>query len=166
MHGATASTPRLIVSCTTGAAKSTSHVVNITFAPPLSSLTAHALAIAALLPCVSHVLICSLRPLTPPFAFSALTCNCAAASAGLSNGAIAPLLSYAQPITIGAAAGDEVRAAAVVASATTAIRTPARMSPIRVLGLFICAPSLSRGCRHSGGLPAARDRLARLREHV
>src|SRR3954453_3987378 len=67
MHGAIASTPRLIVSCTTGAAKSTSHVVKITLAPPPSSLSAHAFATAGLLPCVSHVLICSGRPPTPPF---------------------------------------------------------------------------------------------------
>src|SRR3954468_23056040 len=108
MQGATARTPRLMVSCTTGAAKSTSQVVNITSAPPLSSFTAQALAIAGLLPCVSQVLICSLRPLTPPFAFTALTRNGAAASAGLSKGAIAPFPSYAQPITIGAAAGADV----------------------------------------------------------
>ena len=38
MHGATASTPRLIASCTTGAAKSTSHVVKMMFAPPLEQL--------------------------------------------------------------------------------------------------------------------------------
>src|SRR4051794_38019732 len=157
MQGATARTPRLIVSCTTGAAKSTSHVVNITSAPPLSSFTAQAFAIAALLPCVSHVLICSFRPLMPPFALRALTRNCAAARAGLSNGAIAPLPSYAQPITIGPAAGADVRAAAVVASATTAIRIPAKMSPIRVLGLVMCAPSFVEGGvgvgRHAGISP-------------
>ena len=60
MHGATASTPRLIASCTTGAAKSTSQVVKMTFAPPPSSFSAQAFAIAALLPCVSQVLICEL----------------------------------------------------------------------------------------------------------
>ena len=38
MHGATASMPRLIASCTTGAAKSTSHVVKMMFAPPPDQL--------------------------------------------------------------------------------------------------------------------------------
>src|SRR3954447_12169503 len=113
MQGAIASTPRLIASCTTGAAKSTSHVVKITFAPPLSSLSAHAFATDALLPCVSQVLIWIWRPPTPPFAFHCFTRSCAAASAGPSNGAIAPLLSNAQPIVIGDALCVDVRAAAV-----------------------------------------------------
>ena len=39
--------------------------------------------------------------MTPPCALSCLTRICAAASAGLSNGAIGPFESYAQPITIG-----------------------------------------------------------------
>ena len=39
--------------------------------------------------------------MTPPFAFTCLTRSWAAASAGPSNGAIAPLLSNAQPIVIG-----------------------------------------------------------------
>ncbi len=93
MHGAIASTPALIASWTTGAAKSTSHVVKMTFAPPASSLSAHAFAIAGLFPCVSQVLITSGRPRTPPFALTCLTRICAAASAGLSNGAIAPVES-------------------------------------------------------------------------
>ena len=63
MHGATASTPRLIASWTTGAARSTSHVVKMMFAPCPSSFAAHAFAIAGLLPCVSHVVIWSGRPL-------------------------------------------------------------------------------------------------------
>src|SRR6185312_13312463 len=155
MHGATASTPRLIASCTTGAAKSTSQVVKMMFAPCPSSFRAHAFATAALLPWVSHVLIWSWRPLTPPRAFTLLTCSFAAASAGLSNGAIAPLLSYAQPITIGFAEDDVVRAAAVVASATTAIATATKMSPTRELGFFILTPCLSaaavRRTRVEGG---------------
>ena len=69
MQGATASTPRLIVSCTTGAAKSTSQVVNMTSAPCPSSFAAHAFATAGLLPCVSQVLIWSLRPAMPPSLF-------------------------------------------------------------------------------------------------
>ena len=120
MHGATASTPRLIASCTTGAAKSTSHVVKMTFAPPPSSFSAQAFAIAGLLPCVSQVLICSLRAVDAAVRVDCLTRSCAAASAGLSNGAIAPLLSNAQPIMIGPADGDVERAAAVAATATTA----------------------------------------------
>ncbi len=46
-------------SCTTGAARSTSQVVKMMFAPPLIRLSAHAFAIAGLLPCVSHVMISS-----------------------------------------------------------------------------------------------------------
>ena len=142
MHGATASTPRLIASWTTGAARSTSQVVKMTFAPPPSSLSAHAFAIAGLLPCVSHVRIWSWRPPTPPFALTSLTRSCAAASAGLSNGAIAPLLSNAQPMTIGVADVDVVRAAAVAASTTTDAATTTRTSPARDPTVFISTPSL------------------------
>jgi hypothetical protein len=70
IQGATARTPLLIASCTAGAAKSTSHVVKRTFAPPASSLSAHAFEIAGLLFWVSQVLITKWRPPTPPFAFS------------------------------------------------------------------------------------------------
>src|SRR5687767_10585090 len=132
MHGATARTPRLIVSCTTGAAKSTSHVVKITSAPCPSSFAAQARAIAGLLPCVLHVAIRSFRPLTPPRAFSCLTRICAAASAGPSNGAIAPLPSYAQPITIGllGAAGAD---AAVIATTAVSVAIAAASTPVVLL---------------------------------
>src|SRR6478736_5188815 len=143
MHGAIASTPRLIVSWTTGAAKSTSHVVKMTFAPPLSSLSAQAFATAGLLPCVSQVLICSWRPSTPPFAFQYATRSFAAARAGPSNGAIAPLLSNAQPIVIGDADFAFVCAAAVAARTTPVNATTTRVSPTRELGLLISTPSLS-----------------------
>src|SRR5215212_7308478 len=152
MHDATASTPRLIASWTTGAARSTSHVVNTTSAPCPSSLAAHAFAIAALFPCVSHVLSWSLRPVTPPFAFNWLTRSFAAASAGLSNGAIAPLLSNAQPITIGVAAGPVVRAAAVAASATTAASRTTSVSPRRELVPLMCTPSLSAAAAATDGM--------------
>ena len=45
----------------------------MTFAPAPSSFRAHAFAIAGLLPCVSHVWICSGRPPTPPLALICLT---------------------------------------------------------------------------------------------
>ena len=140
MHGATARMPRLIASCTTGAARSTSHVVKMMFACWPISLSAHAFEIAALSPCVLHVTICSGRPPTPPFAFTCATRSFAAASAGPSNGAIGPDFepSYAQPMMIGDACADLVWAAAVAARATTAIAAPSRMSPIRELGRLIC----------------------------
>ena len=112
-----------------------SQVVKMTFAPWPISLSAHALAIAGLLPCVSHVTICSLRPSTPPLALTWLTCSFAAASAGPSNGAMAPLPSNAQPIVIGVAA--VVRAAAVAATTTTIAATATSMSPRRELGPLI-----------------------------
>jgi hypothetical protein len=101
MQDATARWFRSIASRTTGAARSTSHVVKITFAFCPSNRSAHALATSALLPCVSHVSSWIFRPRTPPFRFSAAISSFAAASAGLSNGAMLPELSYAQPITIG-----------------------------------------------------------------
>src|SRR3954454_1831373 len=158
MHEATARTPRLIASWTTGAARSTSHVVNMTSAPCPSSLAAQAFAIDALLPCVSHVFSCSWRPVTPPLAFSWLTRSFAAASAGLSNGAIAPLLSNAQPITIGDAAGAVVLAAAVAASATPQARTTASVSPKRELGLLISTPSLSAAAAATNGITGGQSR--------
>ena len=123
MHGAIARTPRSIAALTTGAAKSTSHVVKRTLAFCPSRRNAQALAVAGSFPWVSHVWICSFRPLTPPFALTWATRSCAAASAGLSNGAIAPLLSNAQPMMIGAFA-CAVRCPAVAASALP-IRTSA-----------------------------------------
>src|SRR3954470_5703105 len=136
MHGAIARTPRLIASCTTGAARSTSHVVKMMSAPWPSSFAAHDLATVGLLPCVSQVLISSFRPLTPPFAFTVLTRSCAAASAGPSNGAIAPLLSNAQPIVIGAAAADCVRAAAVAASPSATTTAMAAASERELIPLI------------------------------
>src|SRR5688572_24440052 len=104
MHGATVSLPRLIDSVTTGVAKSTSQVTNMTCAPLPSRLAAQDFAFAGLLLFVSHVSILSGRPTTPPLALIWATRIFAAASAGPSNGAMFPLLSNAQPITIGAAA--------------------------------------------------------------
>ena len=57
MHGATARMPRLIASCTTGAARSTSHVVKMMFACSPISFSAHALDVAGLSPCVLQVMI-------------------------------------------------------------------------------------------------------------
>ena len=119
MQGAIVSLPALIDSCTTGAAKSTSQVVKITSAPCPSSRAAQALAVAGLLPCVSHVVI---RRFTPLPRFTCLTRSLAVASAGPSNGAIAPLPSNAQPIvTVFACCGDaELAATTAVATAATA----------------------------------------------
>ena len=119
MHGATVSLPALIASCTTGAAKSTSQVVKMMSAFWPISFAAHAFAIAGLLPCVSQVMIWSGRPLTPPLALTCSTRSWAAASAGPSNGAIAPFESNAQPITIGLPAAD-AEPAAITATATSA----------------------------------------------
>src|SRR5262245_53257555 len=99
MQDATVKTPRSIAAWTTGAASSTSQVVKMTFAFCPSRRSAHALAMSALFPCVSQVRSRIGWPLTPPFALSWLIRNFAAARAGLSNGAMLPLLSYAQPIT-------------------------------------------------------------------
>ena len=102
MHGATARTPRLIASWTTGVAKSTSHVVKMMFAPAPSRLAAQALAFAGSLFWVSQVLIWSCRPpKAPPLALICATRIFAAARAGSSKGAIWPFWSNAQPITIG-----------------------------------------------------------------
>ena len=122
------------------------------FEPCPISFSAHALAIAGLLPCVSHVMISSLRPSTPPLALTWLTRSFAAASAGPSNGAIAPLPSNAQPITIGEAA--VVRAAAVAATATTVATTTSSTSPRRELGpLILYSFTVSRrASRSDGGL--------------
>jgi hypothetical protein len=60
----------------------------------------------------------------------------------LSNGAIAPLLSNAQPIVIVPAVDDVERAAAVAATATTATASAAAMSPMRELNLLIFTPLL------------------------
>ena len=129
MHGATARIPRLIASWTTGVAKSTSQVTNTMSAPFPIRLAAHALALAGALFCVSHVMILSLRPLTPPFALICLTLTFAAARAGPSNGAMLPLPSNAHPITIGSddAAGA---VAAVTATTTVSVASNAASAPV------------------------------------
>ena len=91
MHGAIASLPWLIASWTTGVAKSTSQVVKMMLACWPSRLSAQAFALAALLFCVSQVLIT--KWYLPLLALICLTRIPAAASAGLSNGAIWPALS-------------------------------------------------------------------------
>ena len=145
MHGATARTPRLIVSCTTGAAKSTSHVVKMTSAPCESSFAAQARAIAGLLPCVLHVAMRSFRPLAPPRAFTCFTRIWAAARAGPSNGAMAPFPSYAHPITIGSfgAAGADaaVNATTAVTVARTAASAPVFLLVITPPGAWVWTPS-------------------------
>src|SRR5882757_8265184 len=86
-----------------------------------TSFAPHDFATSALLPCVSQVTILSGRPLTPPFALIFATSTLAAASAGWSNGAMLPVLSSAQPITIGLPAAD-----AGVTLLTVAARTATR----------------------------------------
>ena len=119
---------------------------------------------------MSHVLITSGRPLTPPAALTCLTRSSAAARAGPSNGAIAPFESYAQPIVIGEPAFLAcVRAAAVVARpiAATATRTSARRarvnpfipSPLRAR--LMPQPSVPASTERSFPLPDARARQDR-----
>src|SRR4051812_34222866 len=130
MHGAIARTPLLIAACTTGVAKSTSQVVKMMFAPCPSRLTAHCLAVVALLFWVLQVLIWSFRPLTPPFLLIWAIRIFAAASAGVSNGFILPAPSNAQPITIGFFAVvaawplDPTRAAVATAAPRSVAKTP------------------------------------------
>jgi hypothetical protein len=76
----------------------------MTSAPLPSRLAAHDFALAGLLLFVSQVSILSGRPATPPLALIWPMRTFAAARAGPSKGAMLPLLSNAQPITIGACA--------------------------------------------------------------
>src|ERR1044071_7846351 len=123
MQGAIVSRWCLSDSCTTGEARSTSHVVKMTFAPSPISLSAHVLDVVGLSPWVLQVLITIWRPFTP-FLLILATSISAAASAGVSNGCIGPLLSKAQPMTIGFFAADEpVRAAAAAARTSAAAAT-------------------------------------------
>src|ERR1700693_4319636 len=97
------------------------------FAPPPSRLNAHDFAVAGSLFCVSHVLIWNF---VPPFALVWPMRIFAAASAGLSKGAIYPLLSYAQPMMIGffaaAPAAFPPAAPAIAAIVPAATRSAAR----------------------------------------
>src|SRR5690348_2945218 len=117
------------------------------FAPWLISWSAHALAADVLLPCVSQVLITSLRPFTP-FLLTFFTSIFAAASAGPSNGAMAPVLSCAQPMMIGFLAAVEcVRAAAAAAktSAPAATITSAQRAPLLTLMVLLSGHRLPPG---------------------
>src|SRR3954454_13303211 len=89
------------------------------FAPWPSRLSAHDLAFAGLLFCVSQVMILSC---TPPRALTCLTRTWAAARAGSSKGDMLPLLSKAQPITTGAPAAfaDPVTVTASTSAVTMA----------------------------------------------
>src|SRR2546423_7046986 len=140
MQGATARTPRLIAACTTGVAKSTSHVVKMILAPCPSRLTAHDLALAGLLFCVSQVLITKCRLRTPPLALICLTRIFAAASAGSSNGAIWPFESKAQPITIGFVASVAARPPVAPAMAAIAAAPRSTARPLHLIVLFTCPP--------------------------
>src|SRR6188472_3047879 len=107
-----------------------------------SRLTAHALAVVGLFPCVLQVLITRCRPpTTPPFALICLTRIFAAASAGLSNGAILPLESKAHPITIGFFASVAARPPVAPAIAANATATPTSTArPPHLVVLFTAPP--------------------------
>src|SRR5919106_1566548 len=100
MHGATASTPRVIASCTAGVAKSTSQVTSSTSAPPsMSSIAADFVRSGS--SWWSMTRSWSWRPSTPPSSLILSTWISAAVTAGPSKGAICPVRSTAAPITIG-----------------------------------------------------------------
>src|SRR6266480_1718999 len=144
MHGATASTPRLIAVSTTGAASSTSHVTKSTAAFWLSRRRAQAFATSALLLWVSQVRICSFRPSTPPFALIWFTRNFAAANAGPSNGAMLPVPSNAQPMMIGAFALRPLFAASALpirASASSAAAATANLPRPLIYSLLLGSPA-------------------------
>ena len=144
MQGAIVSFPRLIASWTTGVAKSTSQVTKMMCAPFPRRFLAHDFARAGLLLFVSQVSIRIGLPPTPPFALIWRTWMRAAASAGPSNGAIWPLLSYAQPITIGRLVAAELSLLAP-ASAATATAVPTRSAaatPHLVLRMLLLPPQI------------------------
>src|SRR5215213_7996589 len=93
-------------------------------ASPSSSVVAHTFARAGSLFWVSHVLICSSRPSTPPSWLSWSTRILAAASAGPSKGAIWPDESNAQPIVIGPLSSE-----AAVVPACVSAGAPSSSSP-------------------------------------
>jgi hypothetical protein len=116
----------------------------MTFAPLPSRLAAHDFALAGLLLLVSQVSILNGRPRTPPLALIWPIRTFAAARAGPSNGAIWPLLSNAQPITIGDAAfvaepPMPVPAAATASAdtASSAPKTPHRFRAVILASLWI-----------------------------
>src|SRR4051794_11314125 len=82
------------------------------FAPLPISWSAQVLARAGVFPCVSQVMIFRGRPVTPPLALICATRILAAASAGVSNGFMFPVLSKAQPIVIGVALREALTFAA------------------------------------------------------
>src|SRR2546423_15575977 len=94
----------------------------MTFACWPISLSAQVFDVVGLSPWVLQVLITILRPSTP-FLLNLAASILAAASAGVSNGCIGPLLSKAQPMTIGPFAAVWVRAAAAAARASAAVAT-------------------------------------------
>src|SRR6188472_3526876 len=148
MHGAIVSSLCLSDSCTTGEARSTSHVVKITFACSPISLSAQVFDVVGSSPWVLQVLITIWRPRTPPFLLILAASIFAAASAGVSNGCIGPLLSYAQPMTIGFLAADEpVRAAAAATktSAAAATSTSAQRARLPTLIFLLSGPRLQPG---------------------
>src|SRR5919106_3291176 len=176
MHGAIASVPWEIASCTTGVAKSTSHVTKTMSAPPSSSVVAQTLARDGSLFCVSHVSICSSRPSTPPCWLIWSTRILAAASAGPSNGAICPDASCAQPIVIGpSAAGAPASSSSPPHPAVPSARAATNSAALHPILPRISPPLESTRCvlrfytrcllgLRIRGLPGFHERVERLVE--
>src|SRR5262245_21082303 len=103
MHEPSASLPWLIASWVAGAANSTSHVTSSATAPLARSFCAHAFAweVGGFTIFVSHWMIFSFRPLTPPLALMRAASNLAASRAALSNGFMIPDRSTAALMMIG-----------------------------------------------------------------
>src|SRR5947209_5273023 len=126
----------------------------ITFAPSSSSRCAQDFAMSGLFPCVSQVLSSSFRFSTPPFAFHCPTRIFAAASAGLSNGAIVPVLSNAHPMTIGPFAPAlpllvvAATAVPIAASAATPTTTATHLPRPLMLLLPVVIPRLESTSRY------------------
>jgi hypothetical protein len=94
-----------------------------------SSSAAQDFARSGSLFCVSQLSITSSRPSTPPSSFSWSTRMFAAASAGPSNGAMFPLPSNAQPITIGPAGSMPAASPVVAAASVVPAASPSPSSP-------------------------------------
>src|SRR5262249_13490147 len=168
MQDATARWPLLIASCTTGAASSTSHVVKMICAPPPISCCAQDFAMSGVLPCVSQVRSSIFRLSTPPWLFQYAIRIFAAASAGLSNGAICPVLSCAQPMMIGGfapappASPLAATAVPIAASAATPTSSKAHLPRPLMLLLPVVIPRLESTRRY----PVNADPESRLPDAV
>ena len=116
----------------------------MTCAPFPRRFLAHDLARAGLLLFVSQVSIRIGLPPTPPFALIWRTWMRAAARAGPSNGAMLPLLSNAQPMTMAGLVAAELSLLAPPSAATaTAVPTrSAAATPHLVLRMLLLPPQI------------------------